>query len=431
MQITPRPCRGVFFRYNTIMTSIQKQGIAVVTTLLIPAILLFIDETTWPGLLAIWQSPSMLVTDYFAVGGVSAALANLWLTTGLSVWLVLYIKAPFNGLVIAGLFTIAGFAVFGKNPLNVVPVWLGITLYSHQFHTKRSSHTAAYLFGTAIGPVASYFWFAAPVGLLPRIVLGLLAGMLAGYLIPPIASRTIKFHQGMNLYNIGFSLGIIGTLFTIGLRVLGWEFPESTSVDGSYSNLLYLMLSVVFTLLLLIAWRLGVKQTAMKNLLQDDGAKTDFALKHGWSATLLNMSLLGWLSVSIIALLGYELHGPMLAGVLTVVGFGAFGKHVLNVLPVMLGAFLIGFTPWVDAQAVGPSIAILFVTALAPISLKYGVLIAIVAGMLHVVLGPFGLFLQGGFALYNNGFVAGIVAIVVVQGIARMFPIPRRKKRTS
>jgi len=254
---------------------------------------------------------------------------------------------------------------------------------------------------------------------------------LAGYLILPIASRTIKLHQGMNLYNIGFSLGIIGTLFTIGLRVIGWEFPESTSVDGSYSNLLYLMLSVVFTLLLLIAWRLGVKQTAMKNLLQDDGAKTDFALKHGWSATLLNMSLLGWLSVSIIALLGYELHGPMLAGVLTVVGFGAFGKHVLNVLPVMLGAFLIGFTPWVDAQAVGPSIAILFVTALAPISLKYGVLIAIVAGMLHVVLGPFGLFLQGGFALYNNGFVAGIVAIVVVQGIARMFPIPRRKKRTS
>jgi hypothetical protein len=53
------------------------------------------------------------------------------------------------------------------------------------------------------------------------------------------------------------------------------------------------------------------------------------------------------------------------------------------------------------------------------------------AGMMHVYLGPIGLFLQGGFALYNNGFVAGVVATLVVQVHTRFLPKIQRKKRTS
>lgn len=413
------------------MTSLQKHGVVVGMTLLVPGILLLTDSSTWPGLLAIWQTPSLLVTDYFSVGGFSAAMANLWLTTGLSLWLMLWINASFNGVVLAGLFTIAGFAVFGKNPINIVPIWIGITLYSLQHKTPRSTYTAAYLFGTAIGPITSYFWFAAPVGLISRILLGLAAGLLAGYLIPPVSSVTAKLHQGMNLYNVGFSIGIIGTLFTVVLRLLDWNLSLSTSIDGSFTTVLSQLLFVLFTGLLFASLRLGIQKNDIVKLLKDVGAKSDFYKNHGLPITLLNMSLLGYLSLAVVIVLGFELHGPMVAGVLTVVGFGAFGKHVLNVIPVMLGAFLIGLTPFVDGQALGPSIAILFVTALAPVSLKYGFLIAVIAGMVHVVLGPAFLFLQGGFALYNNGFVAGFVAIVIVQVVARFLPKPTRKKRTS
>jgi Protein of unknown function (DUF1576). len=158
-------------------------------------------------------------------------------------------------------------------------------------------------------------------------------------------------------------------------------------------------LTGVITGMLLLGWRLGIKKPAIVQLLKDSGVRSDFSVHHGWPVTLLNMSLLGYGSLAIVSLLGFELHGPMIAGILTVVGFGAFGKHILNVIPVMLGAFLIGLTPFVDGQALGPSIAILFVTALAPVSLKYGVIVATIAGMVHVLLGPIGLFLQGGFAL--------------------------------
>jgi hypothetical protein len=405
--------------------------LTVLVTFSLPALLLLSDATTWPGLIQIWQSPSILVTDYFTVGGFSAAIANAWLTTGLSAMLLLAIKAPFNGVAIAGLFTIAGFAVFGKTPLNVLPIWMGITLYAYQTNTPRSQWTAAYLFGTAMGPIASYLWAVPPMALIPRMVLGVVGGVIAGYLIPPVSIRTPKLHLGYNLYNIGFTIGLIGTLFTVFIRWAGWNLSLSTPVDGSHTGGLTMLLLGLFGSMLILAQRVGVTKESLRGLIKDIGLGSDFVNHYGWGATLVNMALLGYLSVLLVWVLGFELHGPMVAGVLTVVGFGAFGKHILNVVPLMIGAALMGWSPWVDGQAVGPSIAILFVTALAPVSLKFGVVIAILVGMLHVFLGPYGLWMQGGFALYNNGFVAGFVAILVAQPLQQWSLKRPLKNKTS
>ena len=69
-------------------------------------------------------------------------------------------------------------------------------------------------------------------------------------------------------------------------------------------------------------------------------------------------------------------------------------------------------------------------TALAPITLKFGLITALFAGFIHVYLGPIGLNLQGGLALYNNGFVAGFVAALIV-GIDQMYHYIRKKLNTN
>lgn len=54
---------------------------------------------------------------------------------------------------------------------------------------------------------------------------------------------------------------------------------------------------------------------------------TDFVSKEGFYAALLNMALLG----IICLLFAYRfrlLNGPVICGILTVVGFGGFGKHI-------------------------------------------------------------------------------------------------------
>ena len=43
-----------------------------------------------------------------------------------------------------------------------------------------------------------------------RLITGLI---IVGILIPQFAAHTISFHQGYNLYNTGFALGIISCVF--------------------------------------------------------------------------------------------------------------------------------------------------------------------------------------------------------------------------
>ena len=73
----------------------------------------------------------------------------------------------------------------------------------------------------------------------------------------------------------------------------------------------------------------------------------------------------------------------------------------------------------------GTSLALFFVTALAPIAGKFGLIYGLIAGFLHLLISPYAFILQGGFDLYNNGFVAGLVAGVIAV-IAQHIPLKIR-----
>ncbi|MFA5481684.1 MAG: DUF1576 domain-containing protein, partial [Bacilli bacterium] len=94
--------------------------------------LLFIAPTldTLRGFWLIQLHPSILMSDYLGIGGLAATLLNVWLTTWLSIIVLYVIKARFNGVALAGVLTIAGFAFFGKNLWNFVPVWLGFFIFA-------------------------------------------------------------------------------------------------------------------------------------------------------------------------------------------------------------------------------------------------------------------------------------------------------------
>ena len=65
----------------------------------------------------------------------------------------------------------------------------------------------------------------------------------------------------------------------------------------------------------------------------------------------------------------------------------------------------------------GLVIAILFSLCLAPIAGRYGVLLGLLAGMLHVLIVPICLTTHGGLNLYNNGFAGGFVACALIAVI--------------
>jgi hypothetical protein len=332
---------------------------------------------------------------------------------------------------VAGLFTIAGFAFFGKTLLNALPIWLGILIYTKIKKKSQAELLGAYFFGTAIGPVVSFVWFSSPVTLPLQMVYGTAIGILTGILIPIFSSYAVKFHQGYNLYNIGFTIGLLATLYRFFFQWINWEITLGTEVSTEYSSLFYILFLILFSSMIIVGFMTKASWEETTSLHKNNGRKADFIELFGLPAVLVNMGLLGIFSLGLLLLLDLPIHGPMIAGILTLVGFGAYGKHLVNSIPVMLGAYLYTLLPHIDIQAVGPSIAILFVTALAPITLKFGLITALAAGFIHVYLGPIGLNLQGGFALYNNGFVAGFVAALIV-GIDLLYQyIKKRLKMNS
>ena len=106
--------------------------------------------------------------------------------------------------------------------------------------------------------------------------------------------------------------------------------------------------------------------------------------------------------------------------VFCMVCFGAAGAHPGNVWPIMVGyiaasfaftQFLGGVFP-VNAQAI--LVGLCFASGLAPISGAYGWWAGVIGGAMHYALVTSIPPVHGGFSLYNGGFTALVVAVILV-----------------
>lgn len=368
------------------------------------------------GLYRIMIEPDTLITDYIGVGGIGAAFLNAGLLTLIFIFLLYRLKVNFNGATFAALFLISGFALFGKNLFNVWFIVLGVYLYSRVQKEKFSKYIYVALFGTAMAPMVTEIIFSTSFSLTMRLVFGVFIGITIGFILPPLATYLIRVHQGFNLYNIGFAAGMIGTIFVSIFKSFGF-LPNPRMIWTRGNNLLLgTYFCIVFISFIITGFILNNKSfKGVKNISKYTGRLvTDFILLEGFAPTLINMGLNGLIALSYVILIRGDLNGPTISGILTVVGFGAFGKHYKNILPIFLGVFLGSLIKVWAINDPSIQLAALFGTALAPIAGEFGWFYGTVAGFIHssVVLNV-GV-LHGGMNLYNNGFAAGIVASILV-----------------
>ncbi|SDI56129.1 DUF1576 domain-containing protein [Proteiniclasticum ruminis] len=368
------------------------------------------------GLYRIHTSTSILLSDYMEIGNIGSAFVNSALLMLLSVIMAKKSKTTVGGPLIAAVFTIGGFAFFGKNLYNSLPIMGGVLLHATFRKEPFGKFILPAFFGTALGPLVSQISFGYSWPLTYSIPLGIAAGVLAGFILPPLASQFIRFHQGYNLYNIGFTCGIVGMLSMSLLRGFALE-NDRTSVllsEGNFGLTVYLSVLFLGMILFGLIHDRGY-QRGLSHLLKRPGQLvSDFVASDGFSVTLLNMGLLGFLSMGYLLAAGGSINGPIIGGIFTVVGFGAFGKHVKNVLPIMAGIYLANLIFQWEVSAIGSLLAALFATTLAPIAGAYGILPGILAGFLHMAVVMNVGSLHGGMNLYNNGFSGGFVAAILV-----------------
>lgn len=396
-------------------------------------LLAFLFNTLWEiltGSLVILTSPANLLTDYFQLANIGATLMNAGLMLLLSISVLRWRRIEISGSIIAAIFTVAGFSFFGKNLYNTLPIMLGVFLYSKAIRQPFEKYILHALFGTALCPLVSELSF--NLGLPPPlgILLGIGTGMAAGFMVAPLSVHFIKFHQGCSLYNIGFTAGIIGMIIMAVLRGFGVEIDTvnilSSGNNAGFSAILYGLFAVLFLCgLYANHWRIR----GFGRLLSQTGVLgTDFVPVSGLGVTLMNMALLGMLSTGYVLALDGELNGPVIGGIFTVVGFGAYGKHIKNVVPVLLGVFLVNLFNIHAGNASVALMAALFGTTLAPVAGRYGFAAGVFAGMLHMSLVSNISFLHAGMNLYNNGFAGGFIAAALCPLFDAMMEIKKAWK---
>ena len=384
------------------------------------------------GMVMIILSRDALITDYFELAGYGPAFFNGALVLGMGILLICRQKMPFTGFTMAVLFINLGFAFFGKNPLNVWPIIMGTYLYAkvHRASINRYIYTA--LFGSCLAPIVTEMVYLLPFSTTINAFFAIGVGVFVGFVLPPLSMHTASMHMGYNLFNVGFSAGLLAFVLVCILQSVG--FTSSTVLIWRNGSPRWLIISLYFYFLLTILYGFWINGNSFKGwrkLLKHPGrAVADFVMMDGVGPTLINMGSIGILCTTYILVIGGDLCGPVTGAMLTAFGFAAFGVHIRNYIPVLAGVFLSTFINHFAPTTPAIQLGAIFAVGLAPITGQFGMIAGLIAGALHAVVVVCTSSLYGGLNLYNGGFSTGMVAIVLVP-ILESFIIRFDKKNRN
>ncbi len=356
------------------------------------------------------------MSDYTDIGGLGATLVNVG-TCGMLILAIYYFNdMKLNGSLIMAFWLVFGFAFFGKNLMNISPIIFGGYLHAKHKEESFTSYTLVSILSTTLAPaVSSVAYLFIDKGYFMAFLIATLFGIGIGYMMPPISTHTMKVHSGFNLYNVGFAGGVVGIFLMGFFHVFDKSFPILNHW-GTEDKLILSMLVIVICLMF-IGFGFKTSTSPKKDLKAISKSKgrlvSDFYLQYG-NVTFINVGINGLMALAVLYLIGGDVNGATLAGVFTTMGFGVFGKHPKNMIPVLIGAILMGGFTKNGLGSHGVILGILFSTALSPIAGTFGILSGVIAGAMHIIivvnLAP----IHGGLSLYNNGLAAGLVCIILV-----------------
>lgn len=415
---------------------LRRVGVCSLLLLFVAAFCFGTPEELVRGMKEIVLSRDALITDYFELAGYGAGFLNAALMFLIAILLIEMVKIPYTGLTLAALFISTGFGFWGKNPVNSIPIIIGTWLYAKLQRANFSRYVYTALFATCLSPFVTEMVYILPFDGKVNMVIAVSMGIFMGFVIPPLSAHTASMHMGYSLFNVGFSGG---TLAFVVFCVLKSHSIESESVfiwKAERHPAIIVGLLIYFIVIFFIGLWMenGELGKAFKIMRHPGRAVADFVLMDGPGATLMNMGIMGIAAEAQVLLAGGDMSGPILGCLLTVFGFSAFGAHLRNYLPVMIGVYISTIFTKYSPNTPGILIASLFCVGLSPIAGQFGPVIGIIAGVLHSAIVMCTSQMYGGLNLYNNGFSAGWVAIVmlpVIESFMRQYETRKLRKKTK
>ncbi len=404
------------------------------------------------GLWKILSGTCKISTNYFALGGFAATFLNMGIV-GLFCTALTFLPGckPNNVTTLAVLLTV-GFASWGMNVVNMIPTALGVCLYALVKKEKLGALSNAMMFSTGIAPLISELLLRYPtaeyIGF-NWLGLGfaLVVGLLIGFFLPAGLAHSPLCHKGYDHYSAALPVGLTAfflraLLYNVLLGTTPAKMELSTlaapTAEAFYACNIFCI--VLFSLFVVFALLMGCTPKDYFSLLKDSGHGVSFPAKYGNAAFLMNAGIFGLMIVGYFNFAAWIDPGVMVSGVWTGMTFGIVfcmlstcnsGSHPRNVLPIMVGYVVFSYVfGWLSgllgvekyALTIGSQsilIGLCYANGLSPIAGKYGFGWGVVAGGLHYLLVSAVPDTHGGFLLYNGGFTAALICILLIPQLER------------
>ena len=409
------------------------------TAFLIGAVCMPDRASMFTGLWQIVSNPSKISTNYFAVGGYAATFLNMALVGFACLALYGFLKATATNVSNLAFILTLGFGSWGINILNMWPSMLGVVLYCLVKREKLGANVNAMLFSTGIAPLITDLMLRYPhaeaVGFnAVGILLALAVGFVIGFFLPAGLANSPKVHKGFDLYSAALPVGMTAfflqaTLFkTMGVALPA--APDAATLQVASRLTVNVFCCVLFGFFVVAAFALGCRPKDYWKLLIDPDLVTNFSSAYGNAVFLMNVGVYGLFILGYYNLVGATFNGVTFGVIFCMLACSNSGSHPGNVWPIMLGyvvastvfGWLSGlaggtFDSAINAQAI--VVGLCYANGLSPIADKYGWRYGFLAAVMHYVLVTSVPALHGGFCLYNGGFTAALICLILVPSLER------------
>ena len=391
------------------------------------------------GLWQILSQPSKLSTNYFAVGGYAATFLNMGLVGLICTLIFVLLKGTASNASTLAVILTVGFGSWGINILNIWPTIFGVVIYGLVKKEKMGSLVNAMLFSTGIAPLITDLLIRYPnaeaIGFnLPGLGLALLVGFIIGFFLPAGLANSPKVHKGVDLYSAALPIGMTAFFLNATLfKTLGVDLPagaDAAQLQVASQLTVNIFCCVFFGLCIVLAFLLGCRPKDYWRLLSDPALVTNFSSTYGNATFLMNVGVFGLFILGYYNLIGASFNGITFGIIFCMLSTCNSGSHPGNVWPIMLGyvgastvcgwrSVLAGgtFTLAINAQAI--CVGLCYDNGLSPIADKYGWKYGLLAAIMHYLLVTSVPTLHGGYCLYNGGFTAALICIILVPELER------------
>ncbi len=392
------------------------------------------------GLLTIITNPCKIATNYFALAGYSATFLNMAMVCLICLTLYCVTGARANHTSTLAFLLTAGFCSWGINVLNIWPTFLGVVLYCLVKKEKISANINAMLFSTGIAPLISELLLRYPgeqIGFTwGGLGLSLAVGLIIGFCLPAGLVHSPKVHKGFNLYSAALPVGMTAFLLqAILYKTLGVALPAAPAAETlqvASRMTVNIFCGSVFGVCILAAFALGCRPKDYWKLLRNPELVTKSIITYGNATFLMNVGVYGLFILGYYNLIGATFNGITFGLIFCMLACCNSGSHPFNIWPIMAGyvasSFLFGwiakltgsdFAGAINAQAIVTGVC--YANGLSPIADQYGWRYGFLAAMLHYILVTSVPTLHGGFCLYNGGFTAALICLILVPQLERFF----------